>query len=378
MKQINGDTYIETGKLNMTEEEIRTSLQKEGIISIKGILDKQYIEYLSYTDNMIMSEQNKYKQNGNYKKNIIYDLDIEDLVQTFIGEKLTIVLVDSKLNNKDFNMIIKLDSLNNTYSIFLEDYIKKYNYTKDMNKRDININTDSIEINDYNSHIKVNTSESYIISQYFSEYRMKMLNDTKDAYELLDTSYRKEKYGSYEEFKNYVDNNKDDIQYASINKYQVSEYNGVKEYICVDQNGKYYIFMEKDITDYNVVLDTYTIDLPDFTEKYNNNSNEIKCGMNIQKVFDAINDKDYNYVYNKLDDNFRSTNFSNKKSFKEYAEKYFANNQLVYESCKKSGDLYIYDVTVTEGTESNKNAVRKNFVMQLLEGTDFVMSFNIK
>ena len=55
--------------------------------------------------------------------------------------------------------------------------------------------------------------------------------------------------------------------------------------------------MESNITNYEVVLDTYTIDLPEFLEKYNKNSDEIKCGMNIQKLFDAINDEDYSYVY---------------------------------------------------------------------------------
>lgn len=38
----------------------------------------------------------------------------------------------------------------------------------------------------------------------------------------------------------------------------------------------------------------------------------------------------------------------------------------------------MFDITVTEGTESSKEAVRKTFVMKLLEGTDFVMSFNIE
>ena len=145
----------------------------------------------------------------------------------------------------------------------------------------------------------------------------------------------------------------------------------------IDPNNKYYIFNETAVMDYTLMLDTYTIDLPEFTEKYENNSNVIKAGLNIQKVFDAINDKDYKYFYNKLDSTFRQNNFPTEESFKDYVEKNFSNNQLVYDNGKESGDLYIYDVTVSEGTESNKQAVKKTFIVKLLEGTDFVMSFNV-
>lgn len=370
VKQVNGDQKIETGKLSETEEEIRETLQEQGITAIKNMLDQQYIKEMSINDETLKLEQNKYKQN-----NDIYNLNIKEIFETDIVENISIVLVNAELNNKDLKMIIKLDKLNNTYSIFLKDYMEKFNYNQNMNKKDINISTEPIKANSYNSKIKINATETYILSQYFSEYRTKMINDTKKAYELLNKEYREQKYGSYEKFEEYIKNSQENILYASIDKYQVTEHEGIKEYICVDTNGKYYIFMENDITNYEVVLDTYTIDLPDFLEKYNNYSDDKKCGMNIQKIFDAVNDGDYNYVYNKLDDTFKQNNFRNEESFKRYAEKYLKNNQLKYDKCEKSGDLYIYDVTIIE---NNNNTIQKTFIMKLLEGTDFVFSFNVE
>lgn len=378
MKQINGDENIETGKLNMTEDEIKKGFQEEGILGMKSILDKQYIDNLSVDSNKIILEQNKYKINGNYNKIVMYNLNIKSMAETYIDNNLTIILVNSKLNNIDFNIIIKLDNSNNTFSLYLEDYMKQYNYNKDMDKKDINISKDRIEKNDYNSHIKVNISDDYIISQIFSDYRMKMLNDTKNAYELLDEEYKKRKYGSYENFKSYVDNNREKIEYTSISKYQINEYNGVKEYVCIDKNGKYYIFTENSILDYGVILDTYTVDLPSFLDKYNNNNSEIKGGMNIQKIFDAISDGDYNYVYSKLDDTFKKNNFSNEKIFEKYAKQNLLGKKIEYNGCKKSGELYIYDVIISNEAENNKNVVTKKFIVKLLDGTDFVMSFNIK
>lgn len=57
----------------------------------------------------------------------------------------------------------------------------------------------------------------------------------------------------------------------------------VIQYICVDQTGKYLIFKEKSIMDYEIILDTYTIDLPEFVEQYNSSSEDKKVQFNIQK-----------------------------------------------------------------------------------------------
>lgn len=370
VKQINGDERIETGKLNMTEAEVKETLQKQGIDALKKILDKQYLEDMSINDEQIKSIQNIYNKNDE-----TYNLNIEDVFEIDLNNKITIILTNAQLNNKSFQTLIKLDKLNNTYSIFLEDFIKKYNYNKDMKKQDININTDEIEENSFNSKIKVNTTETNIVSQYFVEYKGKMLNDTKVAYELLNEEYRQKKYGNYENFENYVKNNKEKILNSSIDKYQITEKDGIKKYICIDKKGKYYIFIEKNITDYEVILDTYTTDLPEFLEKYNNNSDEIKSGLNIQKIFDAINDEDYRYVYSKLDETFRKNNFANKEIFINYLETNLKDREIKYEKCEKNGEIYICNITLKK---DEQNTTKVTFIMKLLEGTDFVFSLSIK
>ena len=146
-----------------------------------------------------------------------------------------------------------------------------------------------------------------------------------------------------------------------------------KEYVCVDENGKYYIFMEEEVGKYSVVLDTYTIDLPEFIEKYNSANEKTKVGLNIQKVFDAINKEDNEYVYNKLDNTLKQTNFKTVQEFKNYVIQNFSGKQLKYGECQQQGSLYIFDITITEGTKQTN----KRVIMQLKDGTDFVMSFNV-
>lgn len=370
MKQINGDEYVDTSRLNMTKAEIAEAMQEDGLDAIKSILDDDYKKNVS--DNSIIQIQNQYKQNGTYDKEVTYSLNIDNVYECQLTNNIIITLAEAKLNGKELNVLVKFDNKNNTYSMFLDDYVSKYNYNKNMDKKDFNISKNEIIKNSYNNNIKVDDSEVYVITQYFSDFRMKMLNDTEVAYRELDSDYAQKKFGDYSNFQNYINENKESITYAGINKYQVVENSDNKEYICIDENGKYYIFVESGIGKYTVVLDTYTIDLPEFLTKYNSSNERIKVGMNIQKVFEAINDKDYEFVYNKLDSSFKQNNFKTLSEFKDYAEKNFVGKQLKYDECQQQGSIYVFNITITDGT----NQTGKNVIMKLLDGTDFVMSFN--
>lgn len=370
MKQINGDEYVDTSRLNMTKAEVAEAMQEDGLDAIKSILDDDYKKNVS--DNSIIQIQNQYKQNGTYDKEVTYSLNIDNVYECQLTNNIIITLAEAKLNGKELNVLVKFDNKNNTYSMFLDDYVSKYNYNKNMDKKDFNISKNEIIKNSYNNTIKVDDSEVYVITQYFSDFRMKMLNDTEVAYRELDSDYAQKKFGDYSNFQNYINENKESITYAGINKYQVVENSDNKEYICIDENGKYYIFVESGIGKYTVVLDTYTIDLPEFLTKYNSSNERIKVGMNIQKVFDAINDKDYEFVYNKLDSSFKQNNFKTLSEFKDYAEKNFVGKQLKYDECQQQGSIYVFNITITDGT----NQTGKNVIMKLLDGTDFVMSFN--
>lgn len=371
MKQINGDEYVDASSLQTTTTQIATVMQEDGIEALKGILDEGYLK--DETDNSLIKMQDDYKQDGTYTKQVNYNLNIDNMYQCGLASNISIVLVEAKLNNAELNLLVKLDSTNNTYSLFLNDYIKKNNYTKHMSIKSINISKNKIQKNNYNNDVKVEGTEKDVVIQYFSDYRMKMLNDTKIAYQKLDSEYAEKKFGQYSNFESYVNNNKNNIIVASIDKYQVVENKNGKEYVCVDENGKYYIFMEEEVGKYSVVLDTYTIDLPEFIEKYNSANEKTKVGLNIQKVFDAINNEDYEYVYNKLDNTFKQTNFKTVEEFKNYVIQNFSGKQLKYGECQQQESLYIFDITITEGTKQTN----KRVIMQLKDGTDFVMSFNV-
>lgn len=130
--------------------------------------------------------------------------------------------------------------------------------------------------------------------------------------------------------------------------------------------------------DYTILLDTYTIDLPEFTEKYRNSTDEQKVLLNIQKFFEAINHQDYSYAYSKLDETFKNNNFKTIAEFETYMKKnFFSKSKLAAGKVEKQGNTYLYDINMSDATGKDANTKKKSFVMQLKEGTDFVMSFQI-
>lgn len=378
IKEANGDEYIEFGRLQQSRDEAIAGLVDESVSSIYNMFDSDYIQQSGITEESISTLAEQFKQQGDYSRNVVYDLKISDMYVADISTDIDFILVNFAINDIEENMLIKLDFANNTYSMFGKEYLEDKGYNKDTEISNLEISTNSIESNNYNSFDLVNTDDKYIINQYFSEYQTKLLNNIDSAYELLDKDYKENKYENPQEFSQYVEENYEALQNTYLTKYQINEFDEYKEYVCLDENNNYYIFIEKSMTDYSVILDTYTVDLKDFTDKYNLADISTKVGMNVEKVVEAINDKDYRYVYNKLDETFRNNNFGSLDNFSTYMnDNFYENNEIEYLEFSEEGDTYIYGAKV-KNTQEDSEGKEITIIMKLLEGTNFVMSFSIE
>ena len=169
-----------------------------------------------------------------------------------------------------------------------------------------------------------------------------------------------------------------DIENININKYKCDVYEEYKEYVCIDKDNRYYIFKETAPMEINIKLDTYTTDIPEFNEKYNEGNEQVKVGMNIEKVITALNNKDYRYVYNKLDNSFKNNNFATINVFEAYIKgNIFNTNVAEYEKFTEEGQTYIYELKLKE-SEDSEETKNMTVIMKLLENNDFTMSFNIE
>ncbi len=353
-----------------TEEQ--ESINKQAVYSM---LDTTYINSTSLTVDNIFNNIEQIDEST---------VIIDKMYFAPMTTNMSIYLVSGKTiaeatsEEKEFKIIVKMDMANKTLSLILGEMAEEIFDTNRLGDT-LNIDTETtIEPNDYNQYEYNNISTDEYITDMFNEYKTYLISYREEAYSRLDNEYSSKKFANFEEFNEFVAHKIKSIVIAKADKVRTTQYGNYTQYIINDQYGNSYIFRENAVMDFDVILDVYTVEIPELTEQYNNSTDAEKVLMNIQKVFYAINDGDYNYVYNKLDNTFKQNNFPTLESFETYMKSnFYENNSIGYSNYRTSGNLHIYDISITDADNEESTTVTKNFIMQLLDGTDFVMSFNV-
>lgn len=237
----------------------------------------------------------------------------------------------------------------------------------------------TIEKNNYNTFEQKSYSTEDICNRYIFDYIIKLKYNREVAFDFLDDEYKKQKFNNdFEAFDDYIEDNKENLYNLTIEKYlQEVEENSIT-YTILDTNGNYYTITTIGGLDYKIKLDNYTVETEEFTNTYQQASEREKITTNISKVIRWINSKDYEQVYNKLDNTFKKNNFPTLENFKTYMENnFFSNNIMEVENIEKVSNNYVCEVLLKSGYGLASEEKTKTFIMQLLDGTDFVMSFNI-
>ena len=282
-------------------------------------------------------------------------------------------------NNENKYFVAYLDQENNLYML---EEISNTEY-EDVKNEKINnkfLQVKTIENNGNNEYTIELMSDVKIANMYFDIIKNILNSEPEVLYDILDTDYQQKKFGSIENFMEYVDNNKNRFTNMQISKYAKYTYEGYMQYVCLDTNGEYYIINEDTTTgDYKILLDTYTIDQPEFIENYDSASDVEKAGYNIDKFMTAINTKDYNYAYNHLAQSFKQNNFTTLESFINYIQNnFYSNNECEITNGQKEGNYYVYTVNISNANQENSGITQKNFVVNLKENREYELSFNIE
>ncbi len=360
------------------DEEAEASIKQQkklAIESVYNMLDQEYITFNNITKDNLENKIDKIEK---------IDVNVEDIyvsektnnVNLYIAQGTIREIKTAKLYN--FKIMLKVDALNKTFTLYLQDYIDdKYPNFKIGDTLNETV-PEKIETNTSNTYeFKIISDETYIVD-LFEKYREEVIYNQKEAFENLDEEYRTKRFGTLENFQTFAKNNIKKHVIMSAKKYQKTVTDNYTQYVCMDQNDNYYIFRENSVMDYTLILDTYTIDLPEFVEKYNAATEDQKILINIQKCLEAINNQDYAYMYNKLDETYKNNYFKTLSDFEKYVkENFFTENKFSASNGQKQGEIYTYDITITDGSDNGLNEITKTFVMKLKEGTDFVMSFGV-
>ena len=333
-----------------------------------SFFDKSFLDSTNITKDNIQEKLDNYKNLYVDINNIKY-IESIDLAVYFVDGQ--IIEKDTKEKN-DFILMLVIDSQNSTFNIYTEDYIKEKQLDKFSKESFDLLGYSDIENRQYNKYsYELILDETYCNSLLDSLINRLKYN-TDYSYDLLKDEYKKKKFSNIENYREYV--NKLSLEGIFLDQYKIIKDENRKEYICIDNKGKTWIFYENTIMNYQTVLDTYTIDIPEFVEKYEESNSQVKTALNIQKIVDALNDGDYKYAYGKLAEEFKQNNFQTLDSFEQYAINTFGRNiKVEYNSFIETSNYCTYDIILKNGG----NDAKKTIIMKLQDGTDFVFSFNV-
>lgn len=360
----NGSEYVDNTEESQKQQNIYDLLSR-GYIEKNNITVSNVYNFVDEIKVQKMAVPYKIKKLVSNNKN----LDIESF---YIS---AIILETANTYKYDYAYaIINIDISKNIFSVEpLEKEIDVENFDSK------NLET-SIEENDNNYYYtNQEITNQNIASEYFLNYKYILLSDMKLAYNSLNEEYKQKRFPTIESFKEYIDKNKEIFEKIRIEKYEVQRLEDYNQYICADQFGNIYIFNENEVMNYNAILDLYTIDLPQFIEKYDSANVQEKVLLNIEKIKQALNSGDYKYIYSKLADSFKNNKYKTEQEFEKYIKDAIYNNiDIEYKDFANEGETYIYDIGIKNLENEENSEINMQIIMQLKENRDFVMSFSIK
>lgn len=350
--------------LNNSNSENKTKLYQ--------MLDDEYIKEKNINSNNINNIYNNYQQSEIY---------IDKILSTQLSNNVKAYLVKGKTvsNNvkNDCTLIVKLDILNNTFSVFPYEYVieKKFNNLEAGDS--LNIQNDE-SIKNKTSNVYEDQSNNYasISEAYYEKLKDDILYDPEYLYNILDEQYKEARFGNYENFVNYINSYKDIISNGQSTSSYREYYDGYVQYICVDNYNNYFIFNEVSTLNYTVQLDNYTIETENFKTKYESASNETKVITNIDKLMKMINTKDYNAAYDLLDGTYKANNFPTLTDYINYINNNFFNfNYYSITNVSEQGPYYVVTVLCKQNAAASSDSKENKIIISIGEGTSFTMSF---
>ena len=366
--------YLRNGEKLYTDEEINQMR-----------LDYLAKEYIA-ENNININNINDYINVSDFQKTII-PLQMKQLIKNPIEKYLVHgYTVDSNYNFiEEFYIFVNLDTVNKTFSI--EPITEEYNNIDEIKYENENISIEKNENNYYEESI-LNNEE--IAKKYFSIYKKIVLSNSQLIYGYLDEEYRDKRFGSLENFEQYVQENKEEIVGSTIEGYTINSYEEYTEYTCQDQYNNIYTFDVSNPMKFSLKLDTYTIPTAEFKQTYDTADAQEKVVINTNKWILMINNQDYDNAYNVLSEEFRANYFPNKQDFINYIkENMYRYNKMEATNFETRGNTYLCTIQLTDltegeyvdetkGTGGSGYTFEWNIVMQLGNNYDFVMSFEVE
>lgn len=340
------------------------------------LLSTEYIE----KNNITVNNVSQYIDN--ITEAVIYTpLEMKASIDVNAEKYITHGFIENGQNDfiKEVYVIVNLDNNNKTFSI--EPLLQqKYNSIDEIEIENKNL---EIKKNENNTFSDEQISYEYVSKAYFNAYKRMCLSNPTLAYKYLDSEYKQKRFSSIDKYKEYVEKNKKELNIITLKEYLVNNQDDYTEYVCKDQYENLYIFKEKSINNFSILLDTYTITSNKFTTEYQNATTQKKVMLNVDKWMQMLNNRDYEAAFNVLDETFRNNNFNGDvNKFEAFMrEKYPGHYDVSYINySEQAGGICTQGLALNEiGTSNNNNTISKEqmltIIIKLKDDMNFTMSF---
>lgn len=302
------------------------------------------------------------------EKNIFTPIDIIVLEQGRVSS-YGVYGVTSNLNMEylaDKYYVVNLDSTNKAFSV--QELTNNYSNVNQISATKL----DSIEKNDYNEFEYSNIDNEYKYKQVFMNIKRLLLVKPEVAYEYLDDDYKNERFGNYQYFKQYIDNNRDKLIGISPRRYKEDD----SKLLLMDQDSNWYEFEITGTMKYKVKIDNYIILFDKDIEEYNKLSDDEKAKYDIKRWLKMLNNKDYKYAYQFLDETFRNNNYGTEADFEKFMkDNYPERYEYSVSDLKQEGNVYTAEIELNIEDEEFSDKYM-TVIIRLDEGTDFTLSFD--
>ena len=218
-----------------------------------NILDNRYIEKYNITlDNIYDKFQNV--STYNFLINDMYCIqNNEDIYVYFIYGTVGKI---TSIERENVKYIVVIDKSNDTYSILPStELVEELGFGNVKEEQQLQNDFGNIEVKEnYNIYGFKNISDQQYAEDLFNDFKNRLLYDRNNLYTLLDENYTIENFNNFEDFNEFCINNYRDFVSMTFTNYSKTKNNDEEEYICLDQDGNYYRFIEVAPMKYTVSL----------------------------------------------------------------------------------------------------------------------------
>lgn len=345
-------------------------------IVLKQLSNDVIEKYKLNEENVIQKTNIKQIQNSKiYLQHII-----EEIIESEQENYIMAYLVKSKyrMNNAieyiNTQTLVIMDKSRKVYEIYPYQYIVDNKWANlhtgdKLDLKTINISEDAQEFS------YVERTDRELANELFNDWNEKMFYDKSNAYNKLNSEFKNKKYNSLKFFQTYLNN----LGYIPrINEYRTYSTKDYTDYICTDQYNNYYIFRQQGgIMRYTVFLDNYTVELDTFKQNYEKADESTKVAIQIGKFKQMLNTKDYNAIYNKLNETFKKNNYPTiaklENTLKQNA---YGINTIELKDYNKNEDYYVCECSLINQKNTNEQK-DMTLIIKLIDSNNFEMSFSI-